>query len=113
MIEDVPALVIGAGPAGLMAGYQASSEEPVQAPQGAFYRTGDVASRDADGYLTYHGRADDVIVTGGENVASVEVEKVLDSHPDVVESGGGAGTPAPASASPSSSPSSYSLPLYS
>jgi fatty-acyl-CoA synthase len=39
-----------------------------------------------DGWIEITDRAKDVIITGGENVASVEVERVIDAHPDVVES---------------------------
>jgi fatty-acyl-CoA synthase len=45
--------------------------------------TGDLASRDADGYFFLCGRADDMIVSGGENVYPVELENVLARHPDV------------------------------
>ena len=48
--------------------------------------TGDAGWIDADGYLFLAGRADDVVVTGGENVHPAEVEAVLDAHPGVVES---------------------------
>lgn len=47
--------------------------------------TGDRASRDRDGRLFLHGRIDDMIVSGGENVAPFEVEAVLLTHPDVAE----------------------------
>ncbi len=47
--------------------------------------TGDRASRDCDGRLFLHGRIDDMIVSGGENVAPCEVEAVLLTHPDVAE----------------------------
>ncbi|UOY03965.1 hypothetical protein MVA48_04370 [Blastococcus sp. PRF04-17] len=39
-----------------------------------------------DGYVEIRDRAKDIIITGGENVASVEVERVIDAHPDVLES---------------------------
>ena len=48
-----------------------------------WYRTGDLADVDADGYLTIVGRAGDLIRTGGEGVAPVEVETVLAGHPDL------------------------------
>ncbi len=51
-----------------------------------WFRTGDLAVMHPDGYVEITDRAKDVIITGGENVASVEVERVIDSHPDVVES---------------------------
>lgn len=39
-----------------------------------------------DGYVEIRDRAKDVIISGGENIASIEIEKVIDSHPEVVES---------------------------
>ncbi|MGU7769533.1 class I adenylate-forming enzyme family protein [Burkholderia sp. MR1-5-21] len=52
---------------------------------GGWYRTGDVARIDQDGYLFLVDRLKDMIVTGGENVYSKEVEDVLSAHPDIVE----------------------------
>ncbi|WP_322025212.1 long-chain fatty acid--CoA ligase [Burkholderia sp. BCC1977] len=54
------------------------------APDG-WYRTGDIARIDQDGYLFIVDRLKDMIVTGGENVYSKEVEDVLDAHPGVAE----------------------------
>ena len=48
-------------------------------------RTGDVARRDAQGFLFVVDRLKDMIITGGENVYSVEVEQVLSAHPDLAE----------------------------
>jgi acyl-CoA synthetase (AMP-forming)/AMP-acid ligase II len=48
-----------------------------------FYRTGDVFRRDADGFYTFVGRADDMFVSGGENIYPGEVEKLLERHPDI------------------------------
>jgi acyl-CoA synthetase (AMP-forming)/AMP-acid ligase II len=50
-----------------------------------FFDTRDVGHVDADGYLFVHGRADDTIIRGGENIAPVEIEDVLLAHPDVVD----------------------------
>ena len=50
-----------------------------------FYRTGDVGTIDADGYLTIIDRLDDMIITGGENVYPAEVEAVLAGHPRVAD----------------------------
>lgn len=50
------------------------------------FLSGDLGVMHPDGYVELRDRAKDIIISGGENVASVEVEKVLDSHPDVVES---------------------------
>jgi o-succinylbenzoate---CoA ligase len=58
--------------------------EPERAP-GAWYRTGDAGWLDAEGYLFVAGRADAVIVSGGENVHPEEVEAVLRQHPAVAD----------------------------
>lgn len=50
-----------------------------------WFRTGDLAVLDDDGALTVHGRADTLILSGGENVDPVEVESVLEQHPAVAE----------------------------
>jgi fatty-acyl-CoA synthase len=49
-------------------------------------RTGDLAVKHPNGYVEIRDRLKDVIISGGENIASVEIERVLDSHPAVVES---------------------------
>lgn len=71
-------------PAGLMRGYQRDdgSIEPIS---GDVYRTGDVASRDADGYFTYVGRADDVFKASDYRISPFELESVLIEHPAVAE----------------------------
>lgn len=48
--------------------------------------TGDIFTRDKDGYYWYVSRADDMIVSSGYNIAAAEVEAILDTHPDIVES---------------------------
>jgi len=48
-------------------------------------RTGDMGWRDEDGYIYLSGRADDMIIRGGENISPEEVEEVLQSHPKVEE----------------------------
>jgi acyl-CoA synthetase (AMP-forming)/AMP-acid ligase II len=50
-----------------------------------FYRTGDIGTMDADGYITIVDRLSDVVITGGENVFPAEVEAVLIKHPAVAE----------------------------
>jgi acetyl-CoA synthetase len=71
-------------PTGLMQGYQGSGGEVV--PIGsAVYRTGDVASLDDDGYLTYVGRADDVFKSSDYRISPFELESVLIEHPAVAE----------------------------
>jgi acetyl-CoA synthetase len=83
--EGEIALRLDPRPAGLMAGYQAAANEPVEPPQGAYYRTGDVASRDADGYLTYVGRADDVFKASDYRISPFELESALIEHESVAE----------------------------
>ena len=71
-------------PAGLMAGYQ--EDDGSLAPRGAgAYRTGDVASRDADGYITYVGRADDVFKAADYRISPFELESLLIEHAAVAE----------------------------
>jgi fatty-acyl-CoA synthase len=72
------------GPA-VMAGYHAQPEATAEALAGGWLRTGDLAARDAEGYLFFHDRAKDMIKTGGENVYSAEVEQVLHAHPHIAE----------------------------
>ncbi len=50
-----------------------------------WFRTGDIGRIDADGYLFVEDRLKDMIISGGENIYSIEVERVLAEHPDVVE----------------------------
>ena len=53
-----------------------------------WFRTGDLGVVHPDGYVEIRDRRKDVIISGGENIASVEVERALDSHPAVLECGG-------------------------
>ena len=71
-------------PAGLMRGYQLD-DGTIQAITGDYYHTGDVASRDAQGYLTYVGRADDVFKASDYRISPFELESVLIEHPAVAE----------------------------
>jgi fatty-acyl-CoA synthase len=69
----------------VMIGYLDAPEATEQVLHGGWLRTGDLATVDADGYVTIVDRAKDLIVSGGENIASVEVEQVLELHPSVRE----------------------------
>src|SRR5262249_56079202 len=60
-------------------------EDTARAFRGGFFRTGDVGYQDADGYFYILDRMKDMIVTGGENVYSGEVEAVIAEHPAVRE----------------------------
>ena len=72
-------------PTGLMAGYRDDPERTAEATRGGFYRTGDVASVDGDGYITYVGRADDVFKASDYRISPFELESVLIEHPAVAE----------------------------
>jgi len=72
-------------PVGLMAGYRGDHERNASAFAGGRYHTGDVASRDEDGYITYVGRADDVFKASDYRISPFELESVLIEHPAVAE----------------------------
>jgi acyl-CoA synthetase (AMP-forming)/AMP-acid ligase II len=66
-------------------GYWRQPEESADALAGGWFHTGDGGQLDAEGYLTISDRKKDVIITGGENVSSIEVEDRLCRHPAVAE----------------------------
>lgn len=70
---------------GVMEGYWQQPEETKSAIRDGWFHTGDMATIDAENYLLIVDRKKDIIVTGGENVSSLEVEKTLASHPSVYE----------------------------
>jgi acetyl-CoA synthetase len=72
-----------ARPIGLMHGYRIGDQ--LQSLDGTFYRTGDMAVRDADGSYTYVGRTDDVFKSSGYRISPFELESVLIEHPMVAE----------------------------
>jgi acetyl-CoA synthetase len=72
-------------PLGLMTGYRGDPERAEAAMSGGFYHTGDVAARDADGYLTYIGRTDDVFKASDYRISPFELESVLIEHEAVAE----------------------------
>ena len=69
----------------VMKGYLHDAEATDAALAGGFYHTGDLAVCHPDGYIEVRDRAKDIIISGGENIASIEVEEVLTRHPDIVE----------------------------
>jgi len=73
-------------PPSIMLEYWKNLEENAAVFQGDFYLTGDNAYRDADGYLWFVGRADDVISSAGYRIGPFEVESALLEHPAVMES---------------------------
>ncbi|MGW9825264.1 acyl-CoA synthetase (AMP-forming)/AMP-acid ligase II [Brevibacterium pityocampae] len=68
-----------------MQGYLNNPEATAAAFDGDWYRSGDIARLDEDGYLYIVDRKNDVIIVGGENVYSLEVEEAIIAHPDVVD----------------------------
>jgi acetyl-CoA synthetase len=74
-----------ARPLGLMVGYYGDAERNAEAMAGGVYHTGDVGSRDEDGYITYVGRADDVFKASDYRISPFELESVLIEHPAVAE----------------------------
>jgi long-chain acyl-CoA synthetase len=70
---------------GLFAGYLNNPEATAEATRGGWLRTGDVGFIDANGFLHVTDRIKDMIVTGGENVSSSEVESAITRHPAVHE----------------------------
>ena len=70
---------------GLMLGYWQRPDEEAEVMRGDWFVGGDLASMDADGYVTHHGRANDIMKALGYRVAPQEVEAVLARFPDVAE----------------------------
>jgi acetyl-CoA synthetase len=72
-------------PVGLMVGYRGDDGRNADAFAGGRYHTGDVATRDEDGYITYVGRSDDVFKASDYRISPFELESVLIEHPAVAE----------------------------
>jgi acyl-CoA synthetase (AMP-forming)/AMP-acid ligase II len=70
---------------GVMAGYWQQPEATAEALRGGWFHTGDMAVIAENGYILIVDRKKDIIVSGGENVSSLDVEKVLAAHPGVYE----------------------------
>jgi len=88
-LEDVPAGEQGElwfRSAQLMKGYHNKPEATAEAiTEDGWFRTGDIGRVDEEGYIFVEDRLKDMIITGGENVYSIEVERVLAEHPAVAE----------------------------
>ncbi|MBV9523940.1 MAG: acyl-CoA synthetase [Alphaproteobacteria bacterium] len=69
----------------VMKGYLKNPAATAEAFAGGWYRTGDLGVVHADGYVEIKDRAKDIIISGGENISSLEVEEVLYRHPAVLE----------------------------
>ena len=90
-----------------MKGYLKNPKATQEAFAGGWFHTGDLAVQYPDGYIKIKDRSKDIIISGGENISSIEVEDVLYRHPDVLaaavvaqaRSRSGARRPAPSSSS--------------
>ena len=81
----LPAEPPAARPAGLMTGYRGDPQRAAAAMRDGYYHTGDVAATDADGYVTYVGRTDDVFKASDYRISPFELESVLIEHEAVAE----------------------------
>ncbi|MEU9406733.1 AMP-binding protein [Streptomyces sp. NPDC048281] len=84
-VEGEIALDLAARPVGLMTGYHGDADRTAEAMAGGYYRTGDIGSRDEDGYITYVGRADDVFKASDYKISPFELESALLEHGAVAE----------------------------
>ncbi|MGH3314393.1 MAG: AMP-binding protein [Streptomyces sp.] len=78
-------LDLSGDPVGLMTGYRGDEERTAEAMAGGYYRTGDIGSRDAEGYITYVGRSDDVFKASDYRISPFELESALLEHDAVAE----------------------------
>jgi fatty-acyl-CoA synthase len=67
----------------VMTGYFDDPEQTEEALAGGWYHSGDLAVRHADGYIELRDRKKDIIVSGGENISTIEVEQAISEHPAV------------------------------
>ncbi|MFF6779841.1 AMP-binding protein [Streptomyces sp. NPDC012510] len=72
-------------PVGVMTGYHGDPDRTAEVMAGGYYRTGDIGARDADGYITYVGRADDVFKASDYKISPFELESALLEHEAVAE----------------------------
>jgi len=70
---------------GVMQGYWRQPEATAEVMRGGWFHTGDMAVMNKNGYILIVDRAKDIIVSGGENISSLEIEKTLAAHPGVYE----------------------------
>ncbi|MGW3310787.1 AMP-binding protein [Streptomyces sp. NPDC001073] len=83
--EGEIALDLSDPPVGLMTGYHGDPDRTAEAMAGGYYRTGDIGSRDEDGYITYVGRSDDVFKASDYKISPFELESALLEHEAVAE----------------------------
>jgi acyl-CoA synthetase (AMP-forming)/AMP-acid ligase II len=82
--EEVGEVVVRSPKAGYA--YVNQPEETAARFRDGWFHTGDLATWDAEGFVTIVGRGDDMLISGGENVHPVQVEEVLNEHPGVADS---------------------------
>ena len=68
-----------------MKGYLKNPAATAEAFRGGWYHTGDLAVQHPDGYVEVKDRSKDIIISGGENISSLEIEEALYRHPAVME----------------------------
>jgi fatty-acyl-CoA synthase len=83
---DTPGEIAVRGP-NVFFEYWGNAAATREALRDGWYRTGDIARRDADGYFFVYDRKNNMIISGGENIYPAEVERVLLQHPDVADCG--------------------------
>ena len=83
--EGEVCLSLSPSPLGLMQGYGDSTEQTAEAMRDGYYHTGDVAMRDAEGYITFVGRADDVFKASDYRISPFELESALLEHAAITE----------------------------
>ena len=66
-----------------MKGYLKNKEATAEAFEGGWFRSGDLAVMHSDGYVKIQDRSKDIIISGGENISSIEIENTLAKHPSV------------------------------
>ncbi len=69
----------------VMKGYLKNSQASAEAFEGGWFHSGDLAVCHEDGYIEIRDRSKDIIISGGENISSIEIEKTLYRHPAVLE----------------------------
>src|SRR5436305_7732844 len=77
--------MVGMRSINVMKDYFADEAATAEAFRGGWFHSGDLGVVHPDGYVELRDRAKDIIISGGENVSSIEVERALVRHPDVLE----------------------------
>ena len=69
----------------VMKGYLKNPQATTEALAGGYFHSGDLAVMHPDGYVQIKDRSKDIIISGGENISSIEVEEALYKHPEILE----------------------------